>query len=355
LICDDTVSEKDAWSKAYRNEINSNYIGGLRSRLMRTPRGAEVITNTRYHLEDISGFLLKVDETSKRPWNIIKIPAILDKESSELLREPQDPQGLYAEGTSFWPEMQPMEILEEERDSLLKTEPHKWHALYLQNPVPQEGGMIKYSDWQFWNQQVDGTPNCTHVMVSIDTAYSDKKRADFTAFVVLGVHYPRGSTIPHLIVLKSEKGKWDWPDLVSKCEEVKVRWNPDFFIIEKKQTGAALLQDLYRKGYPLVEFDPKGTKEERLQSAAIWFRQGRIWIPEDTESGWHTELMEEVCNFPSVSHDDLTDALSQAIVWYRDMGIVQHERSPAIQAEEDSMPKKVNEGRSYWKILSRMV
>lgn len=347
LICDDTVSEKDAWSKAFRQEINNNYIGGLRSRLTRTPRGAELVVSTRYHLDDLAGHLLKVDEVSKRPWNIIKVPAILDQASSDLLREQGDPPDKYTVGTSFWPEMQPMSILEEERDSLMRTEPFKWHALYLQDPVPQDGGLIKVEDFRFWNEKTRGKPKVTQVLVSLDTAYQTTKRSDFSAFTVWGSFVPKEGGPPSLILLKAEYGKWEWPDLVQKCEDIKVRWNPDYFIVEKKSAGQSILQDLYRKGYPLVEFDPRGTKEERLQSASIWFKQGRIWVPEETETGWQLDVIEEITTFPAAPHDDLTDSTSQAILWYRDMGTLEHTRTVDLQGE--APVRRVV--KSYWKAL----
>jgi predicted phage terminase large subunit-like protein len=351
LICDDTVSEKDAWSKALRTEINDNYIGGLRSRLMRTPRGAEIITNTRYHLEDISGFLLKVDEDSKRPWEVLSIPAVLDETASELLREPNDPPEMYAPGTSFWPEMQPMEVLLEEKETLMKTEPHKWNALYMQNPTPEEGNIVRFEDWQFWPKE-NKPPQVTHVLVTMDTAFSEKQRADFSSYLVWGVFYPHAGAPPNLILLYGEKGKWAWPELVERCSMIKREWKPDFMVIEKKASGQSLLQDLFRKGYPVVEFDPRGSKEERLHSAAMWFKQGRIWVPEDKD--WVYDIIDEICNFPSAAHDEYADCASMAVIWYRDMGIVEHEQDLDAEELEDVKTALNKTVTTYWDALVKL-
>jgi len=349
LICDDTVSEKDAWSKVLRTEINNNYIGGLRSRLMRTPRGAEIITNTRYHLEDISGFLLKVDEESARPWEVVSIPAVLDEESSDFLREADDPPELYAPGTSFWPEMQPMEVLLEEKDTLMRTEPHKWHSLYLQNPTPEEGGMVKLEDFQYWPKDKK-PPAITHVLVTMDTAFSEKERADFSAYIVWGVFYPYHGSPPNLIMLFAERGKWGWPDLVARCKDINKDWKPDFMVIEKKASGQSLLQDLFMKGYPVVEFDPRGSKDERLHAASIWFRQGRVWVPEDKE--WIYDVVEEITNFPVVSHDEFVDCASMAIIWYRDQSVITHDRDVDDEDEDGQYYKKKT--TTYWDSLVKL-
>lgn len=351
LICDDTVSEKDAWSKTLRTEINNNYIGGLRSRLMRTPRGAEIIVNTRYHQEDVSGFLLKIDEESVRPWSVLSIPAVLDATASKLLREPNDPKGLYTEGTSFWPEMQPLELLMEERDTLMRTEPFKWNALYMQNPTPEEGSIIKFEDWQFWEKDKP-PPRVTHVLVTMDTAFSEKTRADPSAYLVWGVFYPYEGAPPNLILLYGESGKWTWPELVEKCSQIRSDWKPDFMLIEKKASGQSLLQDLFRKGYPVVEYDPRGSKEERLHSASMWFKQARIWIP--VEKAWAADIIEEICNFPSAAHDEFTDCASMAIIWYRDMGIVEHTVDLDPDELDDLARRSQQAPSSYWDSLIKL-
>jgi predicted phage terminase large subunit-like protein len=351
LICDDTVSEKDAWSKQLRTEINKNYIGGLRSRLMRTPRGAEIIVNTRYNIEDLSGFLLKVDAESKRPWDVISIPAILDETASKMMREPNDPPELYQPGTSFWPEMQPMEVLLEEKETLMRTEPHKWNALYMQQPTPEEGSIVKFEDWQFWDRE-KAAPKVSQILVTMDTAFSEKQRADFSAYLVWGVFYPYAGAPPNLILLYGEKGKWAWPDLVAKCKDIKDDWKPDFLVIEKKASGQSLLQDLFRKGYPIVEYDPRGSKEERLHSASMWFKQGRVWIPEDKP--WIFDIIDEVCNFPSAAHDEFADCTSMAISWYRDMGIVEHTVDLNPEEIEDLQTQSRKGASTYWDSLVKL-
>jgi predicted phage terminase large subunit-like protein len=351
LICDDTVSEKDAWSKQLRTEINKNYIGGLRSRLMRTPRGAEIIVNTRYNVEDLSGFLMKIDESSERPWKVVSIPAILDEAASKFMREKDDPPELYQPGTSFWPEMQPMEVLLEEKDTLMRTEPHKWYALYMQQPTPEEGSIVKFEDWQFWDRDKP-PPKVTQVIVSMDTAFSEKKRADFSAYLVWGVFYPYANSPPNLILLYGEKGKWAWPDLVAKCKDIKLEYKPDFMVIEKKASGQSLLQDLFSKGYPIVEYDPRSSKEERLHSASVWFKQGRVWIPEGR--AWIFDIMEEICNFPSGSHDEYVDCASMAIIWYRDMGVVEHERDMTTEELEEEQQNYNKSTTTYWDSLVKL-
>jgi hypothetical protein len=56
-ILDDAMSEEDAISSAGRRYIKEWYPSGLRTRLM--PDGRIIIINTRYHYDDLCGWLLK--------------------------------------------------------------------------------------------------------------------------------------------------------------------------------------------------------------------------------------------------------------------------------------------------------
>ena len=92
-ILDDVMSEEDAFSAAGRRYIKEWYPAGLRTRLM--PDGNIVIINTRYHEDDLCGWLLAMEEKRKKEdifkdydadalevdeWEVIKIPAWLDEE-----------------------------------------------------------------------------------------------------------------------------------------------------------------------------------------------------------------------------------------------------------------------------------
>ena len=173
-ICDDVVSEQTAYSVVERRGINAWYVPGLRTRLL--PNGSEIIVNTRWHTEDLSGYLENNDKKGKRPWNIIKIPAILDKEGAKLL-------GL-KEGDSFWPEFQPIEFLKERQEDPSMT-PSKWSSLYMQEPIPEEGSIFKESDFCLWTGSKP--PGIDFIVLSLDTAYSVKTSADFSAYSVWGV------------------------------------------------------------------------------------------------------------------------------------------------------------------------
>jgi predicted phage terminase large subunit-like protein len=356
IICDDMLTEQNAFSKAERTKINNNYIPGIRSRSQ--PGAAELMVNTRWHLEDPSGYLLKIDEKSDRPWKVISVPAILDHTAVSLLKKPEDPPGRFSVGDSYWPEYKPLkEILDLKEGYHRSGQPYKWNALYMQNPVPDEGNIVKHDDWKVWPEDKD-PPEVSQIIVSMDTAFSEKERADFSAYTVWGIFYKDVETlnmgiqrVPQMVLLYSHKGKWNMFDLCNECETLRETFKPDYFLIEKKASGQTLLQELYRRGFPVVEYDPRGKKEERLQAASVILKMGRVWAPLDKE--WARLVVEEVCSFPSAAHDDLTDTVSQAVVYMRDMGVIRHEGYDYEDPEdEDSWAdSRESGGGTYWSAL----
>ena len=145
-ILDDAMSEEDAISSAGRRFIKEWYPAGLRTRIM--PGGSIVIINTRYHYDDLCGWLLKQQEDMSDyetiPWDVVRIPAWIDEESSDLLDLPI--------GTSYFPEWKPDSVLQiDENEIKASNGARYWNALYMQDPTPEEGGLIKKRWLQSWD------------------------------------------------------------------------------------------------------------------------------------------------------------------------------------------------------------
>ena len=96
-ILDDVMSEEDSFSETGRRYVKEWYPSGLRTRIM--PNGSILIINTRYHYDDLCGWLLKQQENvgdyAVTPWDVVRIPAWLDEESASLLQLPV--------GSSYFP------------------------------------------------------------------------------------------------------------------------------------------------------------------------------------------------------------------------------------------------------------
>jgi predicted phage terminase large subunit-like protein len=150
-----------------------------------------------------------------------------------------------------------------------------------------------------------------------------KETADYSAITTWGVFYPNEDSGPNIILLASEKGRWEFPDLKRIALKTWNYWEPDIAIIEAKASGLPLLQELRAVGIPVSNFTPSRgqDKNSRLHAIAPLFEAGLVWAP-DTK--WAEEVMEECAEFPNGDHDDLMDSTTQALLRFRQGSFIKH-------------------------------
>ena len=123
------------------------------------------------------------------------------------------------------------------------------------------------------------------------------------------------------ILLDAVKKRVEFPELKDWAYNAYKEWEPDTMIIEKRGSGASLIQELRRSGIPVQEFTPsKGNdKIARLNAVSDIFASGFVWAP---ETRWAEEVIDDVASFPAAEHDDLVDTVSQALLRFRQGGFV---------------------------------
>ncbi len=335
-ILDDVMSEEDAFSAAGRRYIKEWYPAGLRTRLM--PNGAIVVINTRYHEDDLAGWLL--GNAREGEWDVINIPAWLNDESAELLELPV--------GSSYFPEWKPDELLKRDEEEIKRNNGSRyWESLFMQNPVPAEGGLLK-KDW-FKKWSLDEPPSCDFILQTYDTAFSVRTTADYSVIQTWGIFdlYEKDSNgneynVPNLILISNVKGRYEYPELRTKAQELYDKHKPDALLIEKKASGQSLIQDMRRAGLPVLEYNPDRDKVSRVNSASPLVESGRVWLP---PKPWAEDLMLEATSFPNAAHDDQVDAMVMAIHYVRDSWRLGHPDDP--EYDEDA-PRKKKVG--YWHV-----
>ena len=339
-ILDDVMSEEDAFSDAGRRYIKEWYPAGLRTRIM--PNGAILIINTRFHYDDLCGWLLKQQENMSEyetiPWEVIKIPAWLDEESAELLDLPP--------GGSYFPEWKTKEVLQMDENEIKASNGSRyWNSLYMQDPTPEEGGLIKKRWLQNWEDPEP--PSCDFVIQTFDTAFSTKTTADFSVIQTWGIFYLHDQDekgyetyAPNLILLGNIKGRFEYPELRRLSQKLYNEHRPDVCMVEKKASGQSLIQDMRRAGLPVMEYNPDRDKVSRVYAASPIMEAGRLWIPKNKK--WADDLIEELIRFPNAAHDDQVDALTMAVHYMKESWHLTHPDDPELE-DEPSEPKS-----TYW-------
>jgi predicted phage terminase large subunit-like protein len=290
LIIDDAVkSMAEATSEAKRQTLRSYYESTLVTRL--EPGARVVVIGTRWHENDLLGWL---ERESEDKWTVIKLPAVA---------EPGDPLGR-REGAALWPERFNASELAKKRRQVGSA---AWLAEFQQRPAAIEGGIFKRSWWASY----DSSPEkFRDIVFSLDTAFKTDRRNDYSVMLVLGITREN-----NYFVLDMVRGRYELPDLIRKAEALAERWpTVDRVLIEDKASGQSLIQVLRRSTgnhFSVIPIAVDGDKDARAISATPVVESGRVFLPKAAR--WLNDFLDELSSFPNAPHDDIVDALSQAI------------------------------------------
>ena len=299
FIIDDPHSEQDA--KTGRADVFLPawewFQSGPIQRLM--PGGAIIIVMTRWSKLDLTGQILSQMEREEDvdPWEVVEFPAILNDKP------------LWGD---FW-------SIEELLSKKAGMDVRYWEAQYMQNPVSEEGALIKKEWWRIWDKE--DTPQCEFIIMSLDAAQEANTRADYNALTTWGVFFNEETNNHSIILLNAIKKRMEYPDLKAMVLEEYKEWEPDAFMVEKKSNGSVLYQEFRRMGIPVGEFTPgKGQdKIARVNAVSSLFQGGIVYAP---DRRWAKEVIEECNDFPSGANDDLVDSTTLALLRFRNGGFI---------------------------------
>ena len=318
LIIDDPHSEQDAMNMSALERAYEWYTSGPRQRLQ--PGGKIVCVITRWNTKDLTGVLLKnQSEPKSDQWDLVEFPAIMPS------------------GDPVWPGYWKLDELESVKASLSVG---KWNAQWMQNPTSEEGAIIKREWWQHWDK--DELPALDHVIQSYDTAFMKKETADYSAITTWGIFRENEDSAPQMILLDAMKERLEFPELRRVAKEQYDYWQPETVLVEAKASGLPLTYELRNMGIPVVNYTPSrgNDKHTRVNSVAPLFESGKIWAPTDKQ--FAQEVMEECAAFPYGDHDDLVDSMTQAVMRFRQGGLIGH---PEDYKDEPTPNRKF---KYYW-------
>jgi predicted phage terminase large subunit-like protein len=318
LLIDDPVKDRaEAESETSRNKAKDWYRSVARTRLM--PDAAIVVIQTRWHEDDLAGWLLK--EHQHEDWEVLNLPAIA---------EPGDTMGRQ-EGDALWPEHFPLSELSNLKRAVGNRD---WASLYQQRPSAAEGGMFKRANWQ-WYQPQETHPKalvaslgCIRVITAWDTAFKAKQQNDYSVGVTIGI------TKTRYYVLDVWRDKAEFPDLKRAMVAQFEKWGAHAVVIEDKASGQSLLQELRRETrMPLIALKADTDKVSRANAITAIHESGLVWLPKG--EAWAGVLEDECAAFPNAAHDDQVDAFVHAIKYAsREM-----QMAPAMpEPDDDEFP-----------------
>ncbi|MBR2771625.1 MAG: phage terminase large subunit [Bacteroidales bacterium] len=294
LLIDDANKPADIRSETMRKKVHTYFVETLFTRL----NGSDVpVINIqqRLHVEDLTGFLESVYgfKTFKHP--------LLDADGNCNLPRQYTP----------------------ERVKELQKDAYTFAAQYQQTPVIEGGNLIKTE----WMRRYGALPaRFDNLYIVADTAFTEKKSADNSAFGLFG------TVGKYLYMIDGYCKKVIFPDLcrdmVSFYESARARFNNvtlSAIYIENKGSGISLIQQLREKGLPVREINPTVHNAElkkdqvtdkftRFNEIAADLESGYFYIPESAT--WLLEFLSECEAFTGGkqdAHDDFVDVLIYAL------------------------------------------
>lgn len=310
LLIDDPIKgREDAESETMRQRLKDWYTSVARTRLM--PGGAIVVIQTRWHMDDLAGWLLA--EHEHEGWEVLNLPAIA---------EPLDPLGR-TEGAPLWPEAYPADELAVIRKSVGSRD---WAALYQQRPSAAEGAIFKREHWRYYHptenepRALVSALKCFQVVQAWDTAFKTKEANDYSVCATIGI------TESRYYLLDVWRDRAEFPDLKRAVSAQAAKWGATSVLIEDTAAGQSLIQELHRNTrLPLIPVKADRDKVSRANAITPTHEAGLVYLPEGAH--WLSDFVDELAAFPSAPHDDQVDAFVHALTWAT-------KAAPPVQEEE---------------------
>lgn len=291
IIIDDPIkSAIEANSEVYRNRIWEEFLNSIYTRL--SAKGKIVIIQTRWNEDDLIGRVM--NELSDKSL-YINIP-LEAEENDPLGREP---------GDSLFPEIgKDKEWLESTKKVYMTKEGQRsWLALYQGRPTAQGGNLIKRDDFKYYSIMPE---KFDQVLQSWDCTFKDSDGSDY----VVGQVWGRKG--PNKYLLDMVRARMDFPTTMNAILNMTRKWPQAYMkVIEDKANGSAIIQVLSRKVEGIMPVTPKESKLARVQSILPQIECGNVYLPNG--AAWLEEFIDECCKFPNGKHDDMVDAMSQAL------------------------------------------
>jgi predicted phage terminase large subunit-like protein len=218
---------------------------------------------------------------------------------------PTDP----SKNEALWPEQYPLTTLD-----AIKRDPTVGHYIYscqyLLDPAPDD----EHAYFQMsWFKRYETLPERLDIYAGIDFAIEEKKEADFTAIVVVGVDSDN-----QVYVLDVIRGHWDSLLIINNMFHVQLTWNPLIFVVEKdiiqRVLGPFLELKMKEEGIfinmnPRIPHTDKVARARSIQGRA---REGAVLLPKKgaTQPEWLTMFEFALRRFPRGKIKDVIDAFS---------------------------------------------
>lgn len=321
IIFDDPMDRDDAPSEAKRKAIIDAFDQKWSTRMNDPSTGFQVVVMQRLHEQDVAGHAL-----ADLGFEHLCLPMRYEPSRHCVTSIGwEDPRKVHGELLDAG------RIPEEEVRKLERRLGQAASGQLQQNPAPSEGNIVKLNWLRYWQYRgldlgpvpvaladgnlfdcpVETLPDAfDEVLQSWDMAFKDKSSNSKVA----GGVWARCAARAFLI-----DQECDHLDFVKSCEAV-VRLSGRHpaarkKLVEGKANGPAIISALRGTVAGLIEVEPGGSKESRLEACAPLFQSGNVVLPHPAMPGfeWVRPYVTEIVTFPASTFNDQVDQTTQAL------------------------------------------
>ena len=249
----------------------------------------KLLIMTRWNEDDLAGRIL-AHETG---WEVVSLPYIKEAAPTE-----DDHRQI---GEALWPDRHSVE----KAMQIKKNSERAFASLCQQRPAPIEGGLFKRAWFRYFKKT--GLPvRFDTIIQSWDCTFNDAATSDY----VVGQVWGKKGAEAYLIDMV--RGQWSFTDTMKQIRLLTEKYPlSSRKLIEDKANGSAIIDTLKKEISGIIPISPTESKESRASAVSFVVEAGNIFLPE--EASWLPDFIEELCVFPNGRHDDMVDALSQAL------------------------------------------
>ncbi len=310
IIDDPLKNAEEAQSETIRAKQKEWYESTFYTREEAGNDTAIVIVQTRWHEDDLSGYLLGKEADEPEHWTIVNLPAIAEDEpptfpaSCDVVddwRKPSDP---------LCPERYPLKRL---LNIASRIGQYFWSSLFQQRPNTPAGDFFNRA----WFPIEPLLPYGCSLVRYWDLASSDSLAADATCGVLMA-RDPQG----YYYVIDVVHGRWTAHERASIIKQTAAldrtravtEWlvpEPSIYIEQAPGLAQEPTLDLVRQLAGYVVYADRVTKDK--QSRATPFQaQAQAGNVKLIAGTWNKAYLDELTSFPTGKHDDRVDATSGA-------------------------------------------
>lgn len=291
IIIDDPQNPLKINQKSERDKVDAWFDSVAISRLNDKKNGKIIIVMQRLHVEDLAGYLIAKDSTK---WNILSIPAIETNDrayyfNDKLMKFRKNGDILHHS----------RDTMEDMNNIIHQMGSSVFAAQYQQNPI-FSNGIIDKNWFDFYHESI----KFDDIYYSIDTAVKQGEKSDYTVILKIGMREKM------FYVMDIFRRKIDYIELKKKIINEALQNTNACFIIEDKNIGSSLIQDLKRNvNNKIICINPTKDKLTRLINVIGIIESKRVLLQQNAK--WVNEFLIEATSFPNCVHDDQIDALTQ--------------------------------------------